>query len=276
MFQEWIRNKTTETVIGHYLQCGKDSRIKPEGKPHLQAFINALKNNPLVPLSNNIEILNGFDTKSNIHGLENLELVKEKPFIIAANHPNEGPLRGQGQRFVMNHYTYKITGKEIRWLHGQDRSSPQNLIRDILAKKTNSIPVKNKNPQETFRLLIQAITNKDIMGLNPEGDGSKSGLRRGLPEAGKLIALSASRLYSVLCVSTIFQNNEFILNISKPINKETIIKLIQNPHVENKQIKHQIISDYVMAIIAQGLPQEKRGDYSDFNTFIQRFNTLLD
>lgn len=274
MLGEHLQSGLAKLVIGNYLQLGRNNRLNPEGQPHLARLIADFNTQSQIRFSDYIDMLSGFDTESNISGLENLKKVKDQPVLIASNHLNEGPLRGQGQRLIISHCVRQITQKEIRWLHGQDKTSPQELIRKRFMEKANNIPVRNDNPTNASQSIKIALRNKDTIGLNPEGNGSKKGLREGLAEAGRFIALSASCGYAIVCISTSFQNGAFSLTISNPIGKDEILQAAKSLHALDKPTKYHVISNYVMAIIAQNLPEEKRGFYSNPLQFISSFKGL--
>lgn len=270
MSKEALARRFDEFIL-RSRQFGKEAGLRTEGKPHLNRFIADYKKGEKIELWRYINMLDGFDYTSNIHGLENLE--PNKPALIVANHPNGGPLRGNGQRFVINHHLHKATGKETRWLFGLDKTTPERLIRKRFVDQSSLIPVRDDDPETSRTLIMQAFTNKDTIGINPEGDGNKT-LLRAVPEAAKMIIASAVYNYNIVCVATYFKNGVFFMAVEPPLDNERIreirkrIKGSDKPQQEKLQ---QMISDYVMALIAKHLPEEKRGYYKNYQEFIDVF-----
>ena len=260
MFKERLQAKVDEFII-RYIQLGKNHGLKPEGKPYLRQFIDDYKRGIPLVFSRYIHMLDGFDYESNISGLDNLEDIKNQPMLIVANHSNEGPLRGgHGQRLVISYYINRATQKEIRWLHGGDKTTPQDLVRKRLAQRSNTILVRDDDPETSRTLIIQAFRNKDIMGINPEGDGSKT-LLRGKPEAGRMLWLSTINNYSIVCVATYFEKDTFFLNIAPPLDNEIIKNAAKQSSHRNTAF--QQIVDCAMHTIAQHLPENRRGYYGE-------------
>lgn len=283
MFKEWAQKRFDEAIL-RSRQFGLHRGLKPEGKTHLDQLIKDYKEGKEIFLSKYIHMLDGFDYKSNIHGLENLEKIKNEPILIVANHPYEDPLKGgHCQRILINHNVYNITQKEVRWLFGEDKTSPEHLIRKRFARQSNTILVRDDNPKGSRTSIRQAFRNKDAIGLNSEGDGNKT-LHRGVAKAGEMIIFSVLHNYNIVCVATDFKNDAFFLALEPPLDNERIKKAAKRSKPDknmsradkekNRQKLRQMISNYAMARIAQHLPPEKRGYYSNFQEFIDAFESL--
>lgn len=253
MFKERFAKRVDEVIL-RSTQFGISRGLKRVGKPYFDQFIDDYKNGREIRFSRYIHMLDGFDYKSNISRLENVEGIKDQPILIVANHPYKDPLRGgHGQRIVINYYVDQITQKEVRWLHGLDKTTPEQFTRKRFAKQSGTIPVRDDNPEAALILIRQAFRNKDIMGIYPEGDGNKT-LLRGKAKAGQMILLAALNNYNIICAATEFKNDAFFLTFDSPLDNEEL-KRTRN---------RQIISDYAMARIAKNLPEEKRGYYRNF------------
>lgn len=272
--EDWVREPIEDWTIDSFRRG-----LKPEGKPRYDDFINSLQKGEQIALSNYIEMFLGFDFKSGIKGLENLILLKDKSILLVANHVNNGPMKAGWQHAAISYYVKHTTGKEMRWLHGFDPTTAQDLFRERLHKSINSIPIRDNDPTRGLPLLRRAIgIDKASIGLYPEGDGSKT-LLRGLPKAGQMILLSALNKYNIVCAATEFKNDAFFLTFDPPLDNQRIKKALDilkdNKGNHDKRVEiWQAISDYAMAIIASHLPEEKRGYYKNFPDFISQFKEL--
>lgn len=258
MFKEWAERKLDEMVL-RSVQFGKNRGLKKEGKPHFDKLISDYKRGEQILFSRYIHILDGFDFESNISGLNNLEEAKNRSILIVANHSNEGPLRGHGQRLVINHNVNQITQKELRWLHGLDKTTPERFTRIRFANQSNTIPVRDGDPKASFNLIRQALRDKDAIGINPEGDGSII-LLQAKPKAGQMLWLSAINNYAIVCVATYFEKDAFFLSVAPPLDSQRILNAAKQSN--DKVSTFQEIADYAMRTIAQHLPENRRGYYS--------------
>lgn len=110
------------------------------------------------------------------------------------------------------------------------------------------------------------------MGINPEGDGSKT-LLRAVPRAAKMILLSAVHNYNIVCVATDFRNNTFSMTVDPPLDNGRIQEARSVLKGDEDKLQ-QLISDYAMARIAKHLPAKKQGYYSNPEEFINAFESL--
>lgn len=272
MFKEWAQRRVDEVVL-RSVQFGKNRGLKKEGKLHFDQLIEDYKQGRQILLSRYIHVLDGSDYESNINGVENLDAIKDQAALFVANHPYQDPLRGgHCQRILINHYVNQATQKEIRWLHGLDKTTIEQFTRNRFAKQSNTIPVRDDDPETAGRLIKQAFRNNDAIGINPEGDGNTT-LLRGLPKAGQMILLSVINNYNIVCVTTDFRNDSFFLTFGLPLDNEKL-KKAKNIS-QDRDLLRQTISDYAMAMIAMHLPEEKRGYYSNFQKFIDTFEYLI-
>lgn len=256
--EDWIREMVEDWVIDSLRRS-----LKPEGKPRWDDFSNKLKKGEEIAISEYIDMLLGFDLTSGIKGLENLTTKKNKPILLVGNHINTGPIRGGWEHAVISYHVKQTTGKEIRWLQGFDPTTAQNVFLERLSKCTNSIPVRAINRSDLVRtalLLNQAIDNQDSLGLYPEGDGSKN-LRRGMPQAGRLIASCARDGIDIVTASARFQSDTFSLTFDKLDRKE--IERLDSKGIDraNRDTAWQNVADYAMRRIAVNLPKNQRGYY---------------
>ena len=264
--------RTIDEAVLRSLQLGEGHGLKKEGKPHFDQFIRDFKAGKQMLFSRHIHMLDGFDYESNILDINNLETVKSQPILIVTNHPYGGPLRGHGQRVIINYYVSNISQKEIRWLHGFDKITLEQLTRNRFARQSNTILVRDKNPKGPSDSIRQAIGNKDIIGIHPEGDGYRT-LLRGRPEAGRMIRFCVAKNYSIVCIATRFEKDSFFLTFLPPLDSEKI-KSIAKAKTTDRNSGWQGISDYAMARIAKHLPEKNRGCYQNYQDFISAFEAL--
>lgn len=260
MKTEWVQKLLQEEPVREIFEDwtihSLGQGLKPEGKPRYDDFFNSLKKGEQISLSDYIDMFIGFDFESGIKGLENLVSLKGEPMLLAANHTNNGPIRGGWQYVLISYYLKQTTGKEIRPLHGFDPTTTQDLFRERLYKSINSIPVRDSD-RRSASLLRQAITNRDSMLLYPEGDGSRN-LRRGLPNAGRLIQICASRDMNVVSCSAGFRSDTFFLTFDT-LDSKDIERSAEEGN--DRYAKGQDIVDYAMQNIAKHLPENRRGYY---------------
>lgn len=250
--EDWVREISEDWIIDSFRRD-----LKPEGKPLYDEFVNSLQKGEKIALSNYIEMFLGFDFKSGIKGLENLTVLKNKPILLVANHHSKGPLGGDWENVVISYYIQQTLAQELRDLHGNDPTTIRNLFRIKGQESTNSIPVRDPNPQRSALLLRRAIMNRDSLRLYPEGDGGVN-LRKGLPDAGRLIAICAMSGMDIATCSVRFQSDTFFLTFDTLDNQE-IERL--GSEKNSRAAVGQNIADYAMEIIARHLPESRRGYY---------------
>lgn len=255
--QDLLQEDPVRQIFEDWTITSLRQQLKPEGKPRFDDFVNSVQKGKKISLSDYIDMFIGFDFKSGIRGLENLVSLKGKPILLVANHTNNGPMRGGWQHVSINYYVKEATGKEIRWLHGFDPTTAQDLFRERLYSSINSIPVRDTDPNRTLSLLRQAIREKDSMGLYPEGDGSRN-LRRALPEAGRLTAMCARNGINIVSCSARFQSDAFFLTFDT-LDSKDVERSAQEG--SDRYAKWQNTADYTMRNIAQYLPENRRGCY---------------
>jgi len=266
MKKQWVQNLLQEDRVREIFEDWTilmlRQGLKPEGKARFDDFVNSIQKGEQIALSSYIDMFIGFDFKSGIRGLENLVSLKGKPILLVANHPNNGPLAGDWKNIVISYYIQQELKQELRDLHGYDPTTIRDLFRMKGQKSTNSIPVRDPDPQRSALLLRQAIKNRDSMRLYPEGDGDIS-LRRGLTNAGRLIAICARNGMAIVTASARFQKDIFFVAFDR-LDNEDIERSAQDGN--DKYDKWQNITDYTMGVIAKHLPANHRGYYSYITT----------
>lgn len=140
MFKERLERRVDEVIL-RSRQLGKEAGLKKEGKPYFEEFIRDYKNGRRIEFWRYIHMMDGFDYASHIYGLENL--TPDKPTLIVANHPYGGPLRGHGQRFVLNHHVHEVTEEETRWLFGLDKTTLEKFTRNRFVNQSSLILVRD-------------------------------------------------------------------------------------------------------------------------------------
>jgi len=273
VFKEGFQKRIDEIIL-RSRQLGPNRGLGPEGKPHFGRFVQDYKNGKQILFYRYIHMLDGYDYTSNIHGLDNLERIKNEQILVVANHPYQDPLKGgHCQRILINHNVYNMTQKETRWLFGGDKKSPEYLMRKRFFRQSSLILVRDDDPQASGVLIRQAFKNKDAMGINPEGNGNKS-LLKASPKAGKMIIAAATHKYNIVCIATDFKNGKFFMAVDAPLDNMKILGAAMQFRHDQDRLQ-ELLADYCMARVARLLPQEKRGYYSDFQKFIDAFESLI-
>lgn len=204
-----IRDMYEELSIGWFR-----NELKPEGKPYYDDFIARIQRGEKISLSDYTNMFLGFDQKSGIKGIENLDGLEDKPTLVMANHTNRGPIGSGWKNVILSYHMEKITGKRMRLMHGSDPNARHDLFRERLHKSIDSILIRGTDPLQGALALKQAITNRDNMCLYPEGDGSKY-LQRAKPESGRLIRICCVKGYNLVTVSFKFQNDIFFVTFDR-------------------------------------------------------------
>lgn len=267
--EDWVRETLEDSTIDSFRRG-----LKPEGKPRYDDFVNSLQKGEQIALSDYRDMFLGFDFKSGIKGLENLTDLKDKPILLVANHVNNGPMKAGWQHVAISYYVKETTGEEIRWLHGFDPTTAQDLFRERLHKSINSIPIRDNDPTRGLPLLRQAIRNEDSMGLYPEGDGSKN-LRKGMPEAGGLIGICARRGMGIVSCSVKYQSDTFFLTFDTLDMTEIERLTPKGTDRTNRYAAWQNVADYAMTRIAMNLPENRRGYYQNYQGIISQFESSV-
>jgi hypothetical protein len=260
--KEFIRTRVENRIINSSRRS-----LKPEGRPYFDDFVGRLQRGEKIIISSQINMLGGFDYSSSIKGLELIQDLKDKPILLVANHPNNGPLGGDWKNIVISYYIQQKLNQELRDLHGYDPTTIRDLFRIKEHVSTNSIPVRDAAPQRSASLLIQAIKNRDSMRLYPEGDGSKN-LRRAIPDAGRFIVFCARNGMNIVSCSTRYQSETFFLTFDTIDSQQ--IKILGQKGTA-RDAAWQSIADYAMARIAKNLPQKRRGYYQNYQGIISGF-----
>lgn len=271
MIKEFVINRGID--IAAWRAKHGDYPLTPIGERNYQNFINGLKKGIPMNLSQHMGILDGYDYTTRVTGLENLDgLALNEGCLILTNHEKELPLKGDSIIFPIGFHVKEKGGKEIRWVYGTDISLNQ-FGKGGYKKSLNFILVGGKNlighkktQIKGMRELLRAI-GKDFVGLYPEGDNSDK-LLQGRWEVAGIIAIAASRGVDIICSSTSLNGKVFNVAFQK-LDKERVLKLWRQRRdanelsVQTKLVPAQNVVDYAMAVIAQGLPEEKRGYYQN-------------
>lgn len=276
MLKEAVVGKFDEFIL-RSRQFGLHRGLKPEGKPHFDRLIRDYKEGKQILFHNYIHMLDGYDYRSNIHGLENLEKIKNEPILVVANHPYQDPLLGgHCQRILINYNVYNITQKETRWLFGEDKTSPEHFMRRRFSRQSSTILVRDGDKKGKVMSGIAvggALKNRDIIGINPEGDGAKT-LLKANPNSATMIFLAAIHNYKIVCVATDFKNGTFFMAVDSSLNNNRIRKA-RIKLKDNQDNLRELVANYAMAKIAMHLPEEKRGYYSNPQEHIDAFESLV-
>ncbi|MEK7534462.1 MAG: hypothetical protein AAB600_03935 [Patescibacteria group bacterium] len=253
-----------------WLQIG--NKLKPDGEKHYWNLMRIIATGQETSLSEHIRILDGYDYRSNIKGLEHLQRLNGRNTLVLGNHSHLGPLEGYGEMLLTSYCVKKATGKEIKWVRGRGKSLKENA-RQLVDRSLGTIPVYDDSIRGPI-LIFKAFDANESVGLYPEGDNSIV-LRQAKLTAGNLVLKTLGKNIPVFCASTWFENNTFFATFA-PLLDEKKYKEIQNTKLrkEEKDIIKEKIINYAMARIAQNLPEEKRGYYRDFQKFIDAFEAI--
>jgi hypothetical protein len=228
------------------------------GKIQFQRLVEQLKKGEKTSFSEHIGVLSGLKIHSS--GVDLLESLKEKGALFLENHTENGPLKnGDWKLFATNHIVKQITGKEIRWAFGKDRTTFSEFLRKYIVENMDAIPVKDGDGTEGIRLIMKAFQNQDSVGLFPEGNGGKE-LRQGNPKAGGIILLAAKKNIPVVSTAAWFDREKRSCHLSFTLLNNNFITGLTTPSMDKSTAKQQI-ADYAMAMIAQNLPVKLRGHY---------------
>lgn len=276
MLKEWAQKRLDEAIL-RSRQFGVHRGLQPEGKPHFDQFIRDYKEGKQMLFYRYIHMLDGYDYQSNIHGLKHLQAIRDEPILIVANHPYADPLKGgHCQRILINHNVYLVTGKETRWLFGEDKTSPEHFMRKRFSRQSSTISVRDGDKKGKVMSGIavgEALRNRDIIGINPEGDGNKTLLKANLNSA-TMIFLAAMHNYKIVCVATDFEADTFFMAVDSPLDNNQIREArIKLKHDQDNL--RELVANYAMAKIALHLPQYKRGYYSNPQEHIDAFESLV-
>lgn len=278
MLKEFVINRGID--IAAWRAKHGEYPLTPIGERDYKIFINGLKKGIPMNLSQHLGILDGYDYISGVTGLENLDgLTPDKGCLVLSNHERELPLTGRSIIFPIGYHVRKKGGKEIRWVYGTDISLDQ-FGKEAYEKSLNFILVGGKDllghkktQIKGMRELLRAI-DKDFVGLYPEGDNSDK-LLKGRPEAAGIIASAASRGVDIICSSTSLNGKVFNVAFQK-LDNEKVLELwrqrrkgVNKSSTQTNHVAAQNVVDYAMAVIAQGLPEEKRGYYQNPEQFLE-------
>lgn len=257
-----------------WLQFG--TKLKPEGRKHYRKLARLIAAGQKTGLSEHIEILSGYDYKSSIKGIESLQPLENRNILVLGNHSHLGPLEGYGETLLTSYYIRQDTGKEIRWVRGRGKSLKENA-RQLVDRSLDTIPVYDDSIRSLISI-FKAFDANESVGIYPEGDNSIT-LKQGNPTAGNLAMIAIEKDIPVICASTHFQDDRFFVHFAplldeKKYKEVSDILLNKKLTKEEKDIMKEKIINYAMARIAQHLPEEKRGHYSNYQEFLDAFEAL--
>ncbi|MBI2613473.1 MAG: hypothetical protein HYW62_01775 [Candidatus Levybacteria bacterium] len=265
----WVQRRALDSWSDYLLDC--EDQLTASGEINFQIMAERIKKGKQTPLSEYIGVLNGFKLSS--EGSSFLEGLKGTGTLFLENHTIQGPINGSWKLFATNYLIKKMTGKEIRWISGQNKSTTQRFFRhpiieshrailnrgNPIGKSANSIPVGEGNGTKGIKLILKAFSDQESVGLYPEGEEHRE-LIRGDPKAGGIILFAARKNIPIISTSAWFGENTCYLSFTL-LDNEFIEALGTSPGRENNK---QDIVDYAMAEIAQNMPRELRGYYQDF------------
>ncbi len=236
--------------------------LSPQGRRILYSFYEGVKNGLPLTLSDCKYILKGYRFENQSVGL--LKDLEKTGALIIGNHSGKAPLMGYSQTVALASAISNATGKDIRMVHGRDKSTFADFAILKIQKSFNTIVVKEKD-KGGARDILKALKDKSIVGIYPEGHGGSS-LKRAIPESGMLILLAAKLNIPIVCAATYLENKTFKVTFLK-LPSEPIQHIGQNykpkmPKEESFKIGQEI-ADFAMLQIASMLPIDKRGYYSE-------------
>lgn len=251
----WIEKRLLDAGR-HYLLAGGEP-ITDLGKIYFESMVDDIKTRKQTPFSKYFGVLNGY--KISIEGSNFLEDLRDKGAFFLSNHTDNGPLRnGRWKLFATNYLVKQLTGKEIRWTYGQDRSTFQEFFRKSVTQSVNAIPVREGTGIAGIREILKAFQSQDSVGLYPEGDGRKE-LIRGNSKAGGIMLFAARQNVPIVSISAWFEKAKYTCHLNFTLLDSELIKSMGGS--SNKEQAKQEIVDYAMAEIAKNMPRELRGYY---------------
>jgi 1-acyl-sn-glycerol-3-phosphate acyltransferase len=176
------------------------------------------------------------------------------PLIIVANHINslDVPL------MITHLQPRPITGlaKVETW---------DNPIHNFLFTMWKAIPIRRgEADMQAFRQAKEALENKQILVIAPEGTRSGSGqLQTGKPGLAMLAGMSKAPILPLAIYGgeKLSENMRRLKRTDFHIRVGDIYQLVENIDIRDKEVR-QLITDEVMYKIAELLPEPYRGVYS--------------
>lgn len=252
---DFVQNRALD-FLKKRLNSG-DVKLSPAGQEVSNDFFNSVKKDEKVSLAECIGVLDTYGLEE--EGLDALEDLKGKSFLLLSNHSNEGPLRGFGNTIFVSNVIKRLTGKEPRWAHGQDKSTLSDIARKKLNNSLNTILVREKSGYKGASNIVESFRNEDIIGIYPEGD-SGNNLKRANAKAGHFIYYATRKGIPIICAAADFRaQSKFFVTFLR-LDGQKVLDLYNS--TLDKHEARQMIADYAMNEIASHLPKEKRGYYS--------------
>lgn len=245
-FNETARNATFAIGVRSFARG-----LSPEATPLYQDMVRRLLTGDRVVISELTGLLHGYDVHPS--GLEYLEGLSGKPFILVTNHFNGGPLRGFWQVVNMSHFVREKTGQEPRWVQGSGHHIVSH-IHDMVASATNNIAVGGVGG---VREIERTLRNGVPIAIHPEGQPSRT-LTRGDPRAGRILLNAAEKDIPILCCAAWSEQNNLFVTMSA-LSPDSLRGL--GNRIEDVRQQGQHVVDYVMGALAQNLPKKLRGYY---------------
>lgn len=250
----------THFAFPYYLSHKYGYRLNGEENNKLRRLLDRVRAGEPTSPSRELGLIEGYERR--VNGLENLEQLKGKRFIVISNHFSRAPFAYFPFVMLMNSYVKEATGEEIAWVQGSGSSITTFLIKEI-SLAGNTIYVDNGKPS-----LKKAREEKakhpdkiNAIGIFAEGEISDKGqyLRIGAPKAGEAILKAVKQKKEIICIGDWFEYGTFYTNIGEPLSAAEIQKRANSS--EEEQNPNQAAVDYVMENLARLLPPIYRGNY---------------
>lgn len=260
--EEW-RDRATVLGAGLFLHLGKDHTLRtPRARRTGVKLLNRWVKGLPTPLSEYAEgILEGY--KFQFAGFE--ELPHDGPEILVVNQTNEGPMRGNWLKFLVNYCVAKRRCRggnfEGKWVQKEGSSRPllANTPLDIQRRRLGRMINKScgtilidetQTDREKFIAVLAMkhhLSEGGVLIVCPEGVDSPV-LKWGQEEAGQLVSMLAVKLdVPVRPVGVWYSKNNLHVNFGD----------VFKPEVN----EGQRVADMIMIEIGKLLPEEKRGVY---------------
>jgi len=262
---EQLRDYLTVKFATYYLDFGPSHMVKTGRARYWghQMLMRWYRGKP-TPLSEWApKLLDGCKLK--VQGTENFG---EGGIIIVINQPNEGILRGNWFKFLLNYAVAEAKGRqgnfEARWVQRADSNNPiiqktplsiqKRRLSQMIAKSCGTILIDSRadSGRANLRSLFEMkrhLQDGGVLVICPEGQDHKV-LGRGKREAGELLLFLRGKTGAPICPAAAWNQGDTLnLRFGEVIKMGTFFG------------DGQKMADLAMVKIAELLPEEKRGAY---------------
>lgn len=264
----WVAGRGQDFAIDAAERFYYERELTAYGRKSLRYIVGKIKRGEIVTIRDEIGILDGLPFE--VQGSEQLYRLNE-PFLVAANHWNNGPVGGLWHVIATEYVLWQQTGREASWVMGTGKEElPWYLepTRELLKKyiiepnhrrvafSRGAIYAGNSNIQ-VIRETRRALEQGKIVAVCPEGDMSMY-LKEADAAIGTLLYYGARNNMPIVAVAAWNQGRRLFMSVSEAISPE-IVQDVANG--VSKGDRSKAVGHYVMGVISSQLPPELRGFY---------------